>query len=80
MCSTSKPKHTMADKSSMKAFQRFTQIEMKEHDHGECFFKVKDTSGMDICMELNMIWIWYEGIQTKWNGWMDYKNAVECKN
>ena len=35
MYSTSKPKHTMADKSSMKAFQRYTQIEIKEHDHGE---------------------------------------------
>jgi hypothetical protein len=22
----------------MKALQRFTQIEMKEHDHGEAFF------------------------------------------
>ena len=35
MSSTSKPKHTMADKSNMKAFQRFTQIEMKEQIHGE---------------------------------------------
>jgi hypothetical protein len=35
MYSTSKPKHTMSGKSSMKVFQRFTQIEMKEHDHGE---------------------------------------------
>jgi hypothetical protein len=32
---TSKPKHTILDKDSMKALQRFTQIEMKEHDHGE---------------------------------------------
>ena len=35
MYSTSKPKHTMAEKSNVKAFQRFTQIEMKEHDRGE---------------------------------------------
>ena len=32
MSSTSKPKLTMADKCSMKALQRFTQTEMKEHD------------------------------------------------
>jgi hypothetical protein len=32
---TSKPKHTIADKGSMKALHRFIQIEMKEHDHGE---------------------------------------------
>ena len=38
MQSTSKPKHTMADKGSMKALQRFTQMEKKEHDHGEDFF------------------------------------------
>ena len=31
----SKPKHTIADKGSMKVLQRFTQIEMKEHDHDE---------------------------------------------
>jgi hypothetical protein len=30
-----KPKHTIVDKGSMKALQRFTQIDMKEHDHGE---------------------------------------------
>ena len=41
MYNTSKPKHTMADKSRMKAFQRFTQIEMKEHDHGEEYFFYK---------------------------------------
>ena len=31
MCSTFKPKLTMAGKGSMKALQRFIQIEMKEH-------------------------------------------------
>jgi hypothetical protein len=31
---TFKPKHTIADKGSMKALQRFIQIEIKEHDHG----------------------------------------------
>ena len=35
---TSKPKHTIANKGSMKALQGFIQIEMKEHDHGERFF------------------------------------------
>ena len=29
---TSKPKYTIANKGSMKALQRFIQIEMKEHD------------------------------------------------
>jgi hypothetical protein len=38
MASTSKPKHTIVDKGSMKALQRFTQIEMKEYDHGEDLF------------------------------------------
>ena len=38
MSSTSKPKHTIVDKGKMKALQRFIQIEMKEHDHGERFF------------------------------------------
>ena len=37
MYSTSKPKHTMADKSNMKTLLRFTQIEMKEHDQGDEF-------------------------------------------
>ena len=31
----SKPKHTIAGKGSMKVLQRFTQMKMKEHDHGE---------------------------------------------
>ena len=35
MYNTSKPKHTIADKGSMKALQIFIQIQMKEHDHGE---------------------------------------------
>ena len=35
MYSTSKPKHIMADKGRMKTLQRFTQFEMKEHDHGD---------------------------------------------
>jgi hypothetical protein len=35
MSNTSKPTHTIADKGSMKALQRFIQIEMKEHDRGE---------------------------------------------
>jgi hypothetical protein len=30
--------HTIANKGSMKALQRFIRIEMKEHDHGERFF------------------------------------------
>jgi hypothetical protein len=30
IASTSKPKHTIADKGSMKTLQRFTQMEMKE--------------------------------------------------
>ena len=38
MCSTSKPKITMADKGSIKALQRFIQIEIKEHDHSEIFY------------------------------------------
>jgi hypothetical protein len=29
MYSTSKPKHTIIDKGDMEAFQRFTQVEMK---------------------------------------------------
>ena len=37
MSSTSKPKHTIANKGRMKALQRFTQIEMKEHDQGDEF-------------------------------------------
>ena len=40
------------------------------------FFKIKDASGMDICMELNMLWIWYERIQTKQNGCMDYSKQT----
>ena len=32
MLSTSKPKLTMADKGNMKVLQRFTQMEMNEHD------------------------------------------------
>ena len=57
MYNTSKPKHTMEEKSSMKAFQRFTQIEMKGHDHGERCFLIKDASGMNVFKELNMLWI-----------------------
>ena len=57
MSNTSKPKHTIADKGSMKALQRFIQIEMKEHDHGERFFLIKDASGMNVWKELNMLWI-----------------------
>ena len=30
--------HTIVKKGSMKALQRFIQIEMKEHDHGDRFF------------------------------------------
>jgi hypothetical protein len=38
-------------------------MEMKEHDHGEIlFFFKKDASDMNVCMELNMFWIWYERI------------------
>ena len=50
-------KHTIEDNSSMKAFYRFTQREMKEHDHGERIFLIKDASGMNVCKELNMLWI-----------------------
>ena len=32
---TSKPKHTIANKGSMKALQGFIQTEMKKHDQGE---------------------------------------------
>jgi hypothetical protein len=32
MCSTPKPKLTIVDKGSIKALQRFIQVEMKEHD------------------------------------------------
>jgi hypothetical protein len=41
MSSTSKPGHALTNKSSMKGLQRFTQIEMKKHDHDEDFFKCK---------------------------------------
>jgi hypothetical protein len=43
MSSTSKPRHALANKSSMKGLHIFTQIEMKEHDHGEDFFKMQAT-------------------------------------
>jgi hypothetical protein len=69
MLSTSKPGHALTNKSSMKGLQRFTQIEMKKHDHSEDFFKCKH---MDVCKELNMQWIWYVITQTKWSGCMDY--------
>jgi hypothetical protein len=55
MSSTSKPRHALANKSSKKGLQRFTQIEMKEYDHGEDSFK--NASDMDVCKELNMQWI-----------------------
>jgi hypothetical protein len=45
-------KHTMANKDSMKAFQRFIQTEMNEHDHGELyifFFFRENTSDMSVC-------------------------------
>ena len=41
MLSTSKPRHALVNKGNMKGLQRFTQIEMKEHDHGEDFFNCK---------------------------------------
>jgi hypothetical protein len=41
MLSTSKPRHALANISGMKRLQRFTQIEMKEHDHDEDFFKCR---------------------------------------
>jgi hypothetical protein len=41
MSSTSKPRHALTNKSSMKGLQRFTQIEIKEHDHNEDFIKCK---------------------------------------
>ena len=57
MSGTSKPKHTMVDKGNMKALQRFIQIKMKEHDHGEILFLIKGASGINVCKELNMLWI-----------------------
>jgi hypothetical protein len=41
----------------MKALQRFTQTEMKEHDLGEVFFFSFYASDMDECKELDMLWI-----------------------
>jgi hypothetical protein len=49
----SKPKHTIANKGSMKPLQRFIQIKMKEHNHGERFFFFLNASDMDTCNELN---------------------------
>ena len=59
MLSTSKPKHTIADKGSMKALQRFIQIEMKKSMLmvSNVLFFNKDASNMDVCKELNMLWI-----------------------
>ena len=39
----------------MKALQRFNQIEMKEHDHGEGFFN-KRYKWHECMQELNMLW------------------------
>jgi hypothetical protein len=42
----------------MKALQRFTQTEMKEHDHGEAFLAfLFYASDMDECKELDILWI-----------------------
>ena len=54
--------HTLVNKGSMKALQRFTQIEMKEHDHGEEYiflilFFSEDASDMNVCKELDMLCI-----------------------
>jgi hypothetical protein len=40
----------------MKTLQRFTQTELKEHDHGEAFFLFY-ASNMDECKEIDMLWI-----------------------
>ena len=32
-------------------------MEMKEHDHGEIPFLIKDACGINVCKELNMLWI-----------------------
>ena len=74
MSSTSKPKHTIADKGSMKALQRFIQIEMKKSMImvSNVLFFNKYASNIDVCKELNMQWIGYEKTQTKWSGCMDY--------
>ena len=39
---TSKPTHTIVNKGSMKALQRFIQLEMKEHDCYWAWFKGRD--------------------------------------
>ena len=58
MSSTFKPKLTMGNKGSLKALWRFTQMEIKEHDHGEeYYFLDKNACDMDICRELNMLCI-----------------------
>jgi len=48
----------------------------------ESFFKIKDASGMGICMELNMLWI--DTREFKLNGmdaWIILsKHAMECNN
>ena len=57
---------------------------MKEHDHGEIFFKHEPThiflflnaNDMDICWELKMLWFGYEKIQTKQSGCMDYSKLT----
>jgi hypothetical protein len=59
MYNTSKPKLTMANNGSMKALERFIQLEMREHDYGEknIFLLFLDASDLDACKELNMQWI-----------------------
>ena len=57
MSSTPKPKHTIVDKGSMKVLQRFIQIEMKKNMIMVMYFFNKDVNGINICMELNMLWI-----------------------
>ena len=63
MSSTSKPKHTMADKASMKALlEIYLDGDERVWSWWVIFFKIKDASGADICVELNMMWIWYDKI------------------
>jgi len=82
MFNTSKPKLTMADKGIMKS-----TIEMYFNGDKRAwswrglyvtFLIFLDASDKDkcrelnTCKELNMLWICYEKIQTKWNGCMVY--------
>jgi hypothetical protein len=65
MSSTSKPKLIWQTKVSWKHYRDLFNLEMKEHNRDDNFFgffKILDASGLNICKELNMLWIWYERI------------------